>query len=72
VSYPELPRNSVGHFTVRLHCHHCVTRFQFALVQVCDELIQRLSADAACEAVLEKEQRPIVGCRERAIEVVHS
>jgi hypothetical protein len=39
---------------------------------VCDELIQRLSADAACEAVLEKEQRPIVGCRERAIEVVHS
>jgi hypothetical protein len=72
MSYAELFRDGVGHLTVSLHRHHCVTGFQLALVQVRDELIQRLGADAARETVLEDQQRSFVGCCERAIEVVHS
>jgi len=72
VSYPEHFRDRVGYLTVGLHGHHCVTGFQLALVQVRDELIQRFGADAARETVLEEQQRSFVGCRERAIEVVHS
>jgi hypothetical protein len=70
VADPELLRDGVRDVAVSLHRHHGVARIQLTLVQVRHELVERLGADAAREAVFEEQQWPLVGRGERPIEIV--
>ena len=56
---------------MRLHRDHRVTdRFEALGVEMIDQLIQRFSADAARVAVLEEQQRPLMGFGEKLVQLV--
>ena len=59
-----------GQLAMRLHGDHRVARRQALIVEVIDQLVERLEARAARDAVLEEEQRPIARLGQQRVELV--
>ena len=65
----------IGHITMCLHRHHRVPRIRTSRctqigIQMIDQLIKRLSADAAGKAVFEDEQRTGMTLGQQTVELV--
>src|SRR5262245_46566406 len=69
VANAESRRDRVGQLAVRLDGHDRVPCVELVFVQVIDQLVERLGARAARQAVLEEEQRPVSCLGQQPIEV---
>ena len=71
VPHAQLSRDGIRDVAMSLDGYHRVARIHMAFVQMGDELIERLGADPAREAVFEKQQRPLIGGGQGPVELVH-
>jgi len=74
VADAELLRDGIRYSAMCLYCHHRIVRQKCsgsALIEMRDEFVERLHADAACVAMLEEQHWPRLGFNEEPVEVIN-